>query len=220
MSRRHTPRAPPCWFRCKPWPRPKRPFVPVVDAIAAQGTEAGGHTGYSGTLALVPAVVDTADGLPVIAAGGIADGRGIAAALMLGADGVWVGTRFVASSESVTGDWAKVQIVGAGTDDTVLTRAYDLALRSPFPAGIGDRVLRNEFTAAWHERDADVIAHRQELAAQILAATEAGDSRIAAVRAGSASGLIHAVAPAGVILRQMVAEAEQILRVRPGEVVR
>ncbi|MDQ3809184.1 MAG: nitronate monooxygenase, partial [Chloroflexota bacterium] len=98
-----------------------------ADAIAAQGTEAGGHTGYSGTLPLVPAVIDAVGEVPVIAAGGIADGRGLAAALMLGAEGAWIGTRFVASREWAGGDWAKERVVQAGTDDTVLTHAYDLA---------------------------------------------------------------------------------------------
>jgi nitronate monooxygenase len=98
-----------------------------VDVIAAQGTEAGGHTGTTSvTLPLVPAVV---------AAGGIADGRGLAAVLMLGAEGVWLGTRFVASTEWAGGAWARERVVAAGTDDTVLTRVYDLALGSPFPGG-------------------------------------------------------------------------------------
>src|SRR5688500_7604729 len=73
-----------------------------ADVIAAQGTEAGGHTGYSATMPFVPAVVDVAQGIPVLAAGGIADGRGLAAALMLGAEGVWIGTRFVATPESLS----------------------------------------------------------------------------------------------------------------------
>ncbi len=191
-----------------------------ADAIAAQGTEAGGHTGYSGTLPLVPAVIDAVGDVPVIAAGGIADGRGLAAVLMLGAEGAWIGTRFVASREWAGGDWAKERVVQAGTDDTVLTHAYDLATQAPFPAGIGDRVLRNEFTAAWHERDAEVVARREELAQQVMAATRASDARIAPIRAGNASGLIHAIEPAADILRRIVAEAERILRERPGQLLR
>jgi nitronate monooxygenase len=191
-----------------------------ADVIAAQGTEAGGHTGYSGTLPLVPAVIDAAGGIPVVAAGGIADGRGLAAALMLGAEGVWVGTRFVASREWSGGEWAKERVVHSGTDDTVLTHAYDLAMQAPFPAGIGDRVLRNEFTAAWHDRDAEVATKRDELAPQIVAALRAEDARVAPIRAGNAAGLIHAVEPAGDIIRRIVADAEQILRERPAAVLR
>jgi nitronate monooxygenase len=190
-----------------------------ADVIAAQGSEAGGHTGYAGTLPFVPAVADAVGEIPVVAAGGIADGRGLAAALMLGAEGAWIGTRFVASREAGEADWAKERIVGAGTDDTVLTHAYDLALQAPFPAGIGDRVLRNDFTAAWHDRDAEVVTRREELARQVIAATRAGDTRIAAVRAGTAAGLIHAVEPAGDILRRIVDEAEAILRNRPGQLL-
>ena len=191
-----------------------------ADIIAAQGTEAGGHTGYSGTLPLVPAVIDVVGPIPVVAAGGIADGRGLAAVLMLGAEGAWIGTRFVASREAGGGDWTKQRLVEAGTDDTVLTKAYDLALNYPFPRDVGDRVLRNEFTAAWHSRDAEVEARREELAKQVLAATQAGDPRLAAVRGGNAVGLIQAVEPAAEIVRRIVAEAEQILRERPSQVLR
>ena len=190
-----------------------------ADVITAQGTEAGGHTGYAGTLPFVPAVVDAVGQIPVVAAGGIADGRGLAAVLMLGAEGAWIGTRFVASREAGEPEWAKERIVAAGPDDTVLTHAYDLALQAPFPAGIGDRVLRNDFTAAWHDRDAEVIGRREELATQVVAAIRAGDARVAAVRAGTASGLIHAVEPAGDILRRIVAEAQAILRDRPARLV-
>src|SRR5437763_5396519 len=121
-----------------------------VDVIAAQGTEAGGHTGSrSATLPLVPAVIDAVGDIPVVAAGGIADGRGLAAVLMLGAEGVWMGTRFVASREWAGAAWAQERVVAAGTDDTVLTRVYDLAGEAPFPEGITHRVVRNELTEAW-----------------------------------------------------------------------
>jgi nitronate monooxygenase len=190
-----------------------------VDAIAAQGTEAGGHTGYSGTMPLVPAVVDVAAGIPVIAAGGIADGRGMAAAFMLGAEGVWLGSRFVASREADGGSWVKERVVAASTDDTVLTRAYDLATQAPFPPGIGDRVVRNQYTDAWHGRDEDVVARRDELRAELVRAAKAGDGQIAPTRAGNAVGLIHAVQPAAEIVRQIIADAERILRERPGQIL-
>lgn len=191
-----------------------------VDVIAAQGAEAGGHTGYNATLPLVPAVIDAVGGIPVLAAGGIADGRGLAAVLMLGADGAWIGTRFAATRESITDDWAKERIIRSQPDDTVLTHAYDLTLQAPFPAGIGDRVLRNEFTNAWHDRDADVIARRDELVPQVIEAMQSGNARVAPVRAGIAAGLIQSVEPAGDVLRRIVAEAEQILRERPRSLLR
>ncbi|HEY7908684.1 MAG TPA: nitronate monooxygenase [Thermomicrobiales bacterium] len=191
-----------------------------VDAIAAQGTEAGGHTGYSGTMPLVPAVVDVAAGIPVIAAGGIADGRGMAAAFMLGADGVWLGSRFVASREAEGGSWVKERVVAAGTDDTVQTRAYDIVTQAAFPPGIGDRVVRNDYTDSWHGRDGELAEHRTELREQLVQAAKAGDGRIAPTRAGNAVGLIHAIEPAGEIVRQIIADTERILRERPGQILR
>src|SRR5205823_2359060 len=121
-----------------------------VDVIAAQGTEAGGHTGYSGTLPLVPAVIDVVGGIPVVAAGGIADGRGLAAVLMLGAEGAWLGSRFVASHEAIAEDWKEQRAVQASADDTILTKVYDLISDAPFPQDVGDRVLSNPFTSEWH----------------------------------------------------------------------
>ncbi|MEP7188701.1 MAG: nitronate monooxygenase [Roseiflexaceae bacterium] len=186
-----------------------------VDVIAAQGTEAGGHTGHSGTLPLVPAVIDVVGNIPVVAAGGIADGRGLAAVLMLGAEGVWLGSRFVASHEATDADWKKQRVVQAGTDDTILTKVYDLIRASPFPKDIGDRVLSNTFNAAWHGQDAQLMAHREALQEQLSAADQASDASISAVRVGNATGLISSVEPAGEIVRRIVAEAEAILRSRP-----
>jgi nitronate monooxygenase len=191
-----------------------------VDILVAQGTEAGGHTGYSGTLPLVATVRDIAGTIPVLAAGGIADGRGLAAVLVLGAEGAWMGTRFYASREAGGGAWEKERMVEAGTDDTVLTKIYDLTLDYPFPSTVGDRVLRNDYTATWHGRDDEVVAHRQELRERVLAAMKEGNPQIAAVRAGNAVGLIHGIESAGDILRQTVAEAERILRERPRQVLR
>ncbi len=190
-----------------------------VDVITAQGTEAGGHTGHNSTLPLVAAVVDIAGGIPVLASGGIGDGRGLAAVLMLGAEGAWIGTRFVASLEWGGPDWARQKVAEASTDDTLLTRVYDLAGAAPFPPEIGHRVLRNDFTDTWHGRDQEIIARRQELQDQIDAAGRAGDTRIASVNAGGATGLIDRVEPAGDIVRRIVAETEAILRSRPGQVL-
>ena len=193
----------------------KKVALAGVDAIVAQGTEAGGHTGYSGTLPFVPAVIDVAGDIPVIAAGGIADGRGLAAVLMLGAEGAFIGSRFVASSEAAREDWEKQLVLQAGTDDTVLTRVYDLAMRSAFPADVGDRVISNNYTAEWHGRDAEVVGMSEELKAQVTAAVETQDASLAPVRAGNAVGLFSTIEPAGEILRRIVEEAQAILRRRP-----
>ncbi len=194
--------------------------VAGADAIAAQGSEGGGHTGANGTLSFVPAVVDAVGEIPVIAAGGIADGRGLAAALLLGAEGAWLGTRFVASEEWAGGGWRKARVVTAGTDDTVWTRVYDLGLSLPFPDGIGGRVLRNAFIDAWHGREAEVVAQRAELRAQLEAAADVADADVEAVWAGAAAGLIQSVEPAGEIVRRIAAEAERLLGERPSQVLR
>ena len=193
----------------------KKAALAGVDAIAAQGTEAGGHTGHNGTLPMVPAVIDIAGDIPVIAAGGIADGRGLAAVLMLGAEGAFVGTRFVASNESSRQDWEKGLLVEAGADDTVLTKVYDFIRGSEFPADVGHRVLRNKFTAEWNGREAEALDRAEELLAQTGAAAQARDASVAQVNGGTAVGLISSVEPAGEILRRIVAEAEAILRSRP-----
>ena len=185
-----------------------------ADVIIAQGSEAGGHTGHLGTLSFVRAVVKIAGDIPVVAAGGIADGPGLAAALMLGAEGAWIGTRFVASLEWAGPEWAKGQVVIAGTDDTILTKVYDLISGAPFPPEAGDRVIANRFTDTWHGRETEMMARKSELSEDIATAIAAGDASTAPVRAGAASGLIRSVEPASYILREIMSQAEDILRNR------
>lgn len=190
-----------------------------VDVIAAQGSEAGGHTGSgSGSLPLILATIAVAGEIPVLAAGGVGDGRGLAAVLLLGAEGAWIGTRFVASRESVYGEARKARIVAAGTDDTLPTRAYDLAVEAPFPPGIVERVIPNDFTATWHGRDAEIVAQRADVRAQLRAASP-DDTRITKVAAGTVAGIIDSVEPAADIVRTIVADAERILRERPGQLL-
>lgn len=192
-----------------------------ADAIAAQGMEAGGHTGQrSATLPLTPAVIDAVGDIPVVAAGGIGDGRGLAAVLLLGAAGAWLGTRFVASEESTTQQWTKEQIVAHGTDDFILTRVYDIVRNAPFPQDIGERILRNDFTAAWHGREDEVAERKAELSAYLDAQAAAGNAAVARVLAGNSAGLVHGIEPAAIIVERIVAEAEALLRNRPGEILR
>jgi len=197
----------------------RRAVAAGADVVVAQGTDAGGHCGEIGTLALVPAVVDAVGDVPVLAAGGIADGRGLAAALMLGAEGVWMGTRFVASDEWDGGEWRSAAVVAAGTEDTVRTLAYDRVWDDPFPDGIAMRVVRNVFTGEWHGREAEVVANRIELRAELKAAQAVGDAELGPVLAGQVAGLIQAVEPAGTIVRRIVAEAEALLRGRSSQVL-
>ncbi|MCH8980982.1 nitronate monooxygenase, partial [candidate division KSB1 bacterium] len=193
----------------------KKAVTAGADVIIAQGSEAGGHTSHLGTLSFVRAVVKIAGDIPVVAAGGIADGSGLAAALMLGAEGAWIGTRFVASVEWAGPEWAKGQVVIADTDDTILTKVYDLVTDAPFPLAVGDRVIANSFTDTWHGRETEMMARQSELREDIATAIAAGDATTAPVRAGTASGLIRSVEPASYILREIVSQAEDILQHRP-----
>jgi nitronate monooxygenase len=171
-----------------------------VDAIIAQGTEAGGHTGMAGTLALVPAVVDSVGDIPVLAAGGIADGRGLAAVLMLGAAGVSLGTRFVASDEWAGGAWEQHAVVAATTDDTIRTTVYDQVRGASFPADIADRVLRNQFNTTWDGRTAAISEQLADLQRELEQGAVTHDTNVVDISAGVAVGLIRALEPAGVIV--------------------
>jgi len=193
----------------------KKAVAAGADVIVAQGSEAGGHGSHIGTLSFVRAVVKIAGDIPVVAAGGIADGPGLAAALMLGAEGVWLGTRFVASLEWAGAEWAKGQVVIADADDTINTKVYDLVTDAPFPHSIGDRVIANTFTDTWHGREAEMMERQSELREVIAAAVAAEDATTAPARAGSASGLIRSVEPASYIIREIMSRAEDILKNRP-----
>lgn len=191
-----------------------------VDAIIAQGTEAGGHTGMAGTLALVPAVVDSVGDIPVLAAGGIADGRGLAAVLMLGAAGISVGTRFVASNEWGGGAWEQQAVLAATADDTIRTSVYDQVRGATFPADIADRVLRNRFTTTWDGRTTAISEQRAVLQHELEQGAKAHDHDVVDISAGVAVGLIRSLEPAGLIVQRIVAEAEQLLRQRSAALVR
>jgi nitronate monooxygenase len=185
-----------------------------VDVIVAQGTEAGGHTGRVSTLPLVPAVVDAVAPVPVIAAGGISDARGIAAALMLGAEGVWLGTRFVATTEATVPPAYRERLIAASTDDTVLTETFDLALKSQWPDGVALRALRNRFTDEWHGREDEVRAWSQEQSDDYRA-RGFFSRHDGAAPAGEGVGLIDKVESAGDVVKRLAAEADTILRSRP-----
>lgn len=202
----------------------KRGVDAGVDVIIAQGLEAGGHVrGQVGLASLVPAIVDAVAPVPVIAGGGIADGRGLAAALALGADAVWVGTRFVASEESESHPDYKKRLVGARETDTVYTEAFHLG----WPPHSPHRVLRNPLTEG-APAPAGTIA-RLDLGDRMLDIpafssggptihTE-GQTELMANYAGQGVALIHEVLPAGAIVERMVAEAEAVIRDRLAKTV-
>jgi enoyl-[acyl-carrier protein] reductase II len=182
-----------------------------VDAVVAQGYDGGGHTGRVGTLALLPAVIDAVD-VPVLAAGGIADGRGLAAALAMGAAGVWMGTRFVASREANGHEKYKQRIVDIDDEGTTITRCF---------SGKPCRVVKNQTTEAWE--NPELIATIKPFPQQFgvmsawlgfdpyVAGRFEGQVDVGALAAGQSSALIHAVLPAGEIVRAIAAEAERAL---------
>ncbi|MCD6075818.1 MAG: 2-nitropropane dioxygenase [Rhodospirillales bacterium] len=184
-----------------------------ADIIIAQGTEGGGHVGWMATMALVPMVIDAVGGVPVIAAGGIADGRGMAAALALGADGVLLGTRFLASTESPLHANFKQAIVDADGHDTVLSEIPDLASGTVWP-GAMSRTARNPIVERWSGREWELRQHRASVMAGILAARKVGDVKESTLSYGQDAGLIGDIAPSGEIIRRMAREAEEILSVR------
>jgi nitronate monooxygenase len=183
-----------------------------ADIIVAQGTEAGGHGAGRATLPLVPAVVDAVAPTPVLAAGGIADGRGLAAALMLGAHGALIGTRFYASAEALGHDHAKQRIVAARGDETARTRVFDVVRKLDWPTENSGRALRNRFMERWDGREGDLaVALEVERAAYHKAARQ-GDYDTAVVWAGEAVDLIKQVEGAAALVARIGAEAASQLR--------
>ena len=182
-----------------------------ADALVAQGAEAGGHGNARGTFALVPAVVDVARGVPVVAAGGVADGRGLAAALMLGADGVLVGTRFYATQEAMGAHAAKERLVAASGDRTIRSILFDIARRNVWPAPYTGRVLRNEFSERWRGREAELMQHQAAEAARYDKARETGDFDTAAVIAGECVDMISDIPPAAEVVERIAKEASALL---------
>jgi nitronate monooxygenase len=183
-----------------------------ADILVAQGTEAGGHGASRTTIDIVPAVVDLAAGrVPVVAAGGIADGRGLAAMMMLGAAGVLVGTRFYASVEADGAEEAKKRICATASGSTVRSIIFDLSRNNVWPAPFTGRCLVNDHTRRWLGREVELMQNVASVAADYAAARAAGNFDIAAVIAGESVGLIHDIAPAGEIVERIVTEAEQII---------
>ncbi len=190
-----------------------------ADVLVAQGYDGGGHVGSIGTLSMVPAVVDVAGGIPVLAAGGIADGRGLAAALMLGAQGANIGTRFYASAESLIPHFMREPLLGAGTDDTVWTRVFDVVGNADFGPTVALRCIQNEFTLTWDGRETEAKAEASRLQSQLDRARASADTSVARVLASSAVGLIRDTEPAGAIVKGICAEAEAIIRARAGALI-
>ena len=190
-----------------------------ADVIIAQGTEGGGHVGWQASLPLIPMVVDAVAPVPVLAAGGIADGRGLAAALSLGADGVLLGTRFLASVESPLHPDFKQAILDSDGHDTLLSEIPDLAAGLVWP-GAMTRSRRNRFIERWAGREWALRQRRAEALAEVLAARKRGDADEAPLSMGQDAGLIRDILPAGEIVRRIAEGAERILTDRLPKLVR
>ena len=181
------------------------------DFVVAQGTEAGGHTGTIATMALVPQVVDAVgDKVPVVAAGGLYDGRGLAASLTLGADGVWIGTRFIATPEARAVNGYKETLLTTAEDGTVVSRAY---------SGKTCRVVRNEWTQHFDEHPDELQPFPQQLGvsykggANHLGSPEGTEVDVGKefMPAGQGVGAIESLVPAGDIVRDMVKVAQEAI---------
>jgi enoyl-[acyl-carrier protein] reductase II len=185
-----------------------------ADVIIAQGEEAGGFGGGIGSMALIPQVVDAVAPVPVVAAGGIVDGRGLAAALVLGAAGVNIGTRFLAARETEVAEEWKQRIVGARSEDAVRALFAEKVFPPVGPGGyegLAPRVLRTEWVDRYNADPGAVLAARDRLAADLVEAVKAGRGHELVPFTGQTAGMIDSIRPAGEIVVQMIAEAEELL---------
>ena len=178
-----------------------------IDFVVAQGTDAGGHTGNIGTMSLIPQVVRAAGEMPVLAAGGISSGAGLVASMAMGAQGVVVGTRFIASSEAHAATSWKQRIIDSGASDTILTKCY---------TGKQIRTLRNQYTDSWLGREGEIKpfpdqmeVSREADVLDLLGTSDDPDR--GCLPTGQACGLVDDVKPAAEIMADMVAEATEIL---------
>jgi len=184
-----------------------------ADVIIAQGGEAGGNGGSIATMVMVPAVVDLAGPVPVAAAGGIADGRGLAAALALGAQGVNLGTRFLATTEMSVGDGWKKAIVASDGLDAVKVEFADKALPPLSPGGVPavPRALRTPFIDRWNADPVGAGTAAESLRAEVLDAVRAGRLADLLPFTGQSAALVHDILPAAELVRRIVAEASEAL---------
>jgi len=190
-----------------------------ADVIVAQGTEGGGHVGLMASTIIVPQVAKAVAPLPVLAAGGFANGAGFAAALALGGAGVLLGTRFLATDEAPVPGFYKEAILGSDGDDTVLTTLADSLSGRDWP-GAWNRVLKNRFVNEWLGREPELRRRRSEIWEKLERAEEEDDPEYALLWIGQSAGLIEAVVPAGDVVREVVRDAEEIIRTQLQVVVR
>jgi nitronate monooxygenase len=181
-----------------------------VDILVARGSEGGGHGDVKlGTLPLLDTVLDAVS-VPVLAGGGIASARSLAAVLAAGASGAWVGTRLAACPEALTGDGSRRALIAARATDTAITRVFDVAQGRPWPARFPSRVLANDFVTRWTGRE-DALAADRPARDELAASIAADDRRIAPVDAGQGVGMISDDTSVGEVIEKMCSGAESLL---------
>jgi nitronate monooxygenase len=181
-----------------------------IDLLVARGSEGGGHGDATiGTLPLLDAVLDAVS-VPVLAAGGIASPRSLAAVLAAGASGAWLGTVLSASPEALTTDASRRALVAARETDTASTRVFDIVRGLPWSKRFPSRVLRNDFVARWSGQE-DALADNSDAQGELAAAIAADDRRTAPVDAGQGVGMVTGVAPVGQVIERLCAGAEKLL---------
>jgi len=188
-----------------------------VDVLIAQGTEAGGHTGDVSTLLMLQIALELTE-KPVLAAGGIATARGLAAVLAAGAAGAWIGTPFLLADEAAVSDAARERILAADETQTVLTSLFDRLQGFPWPARFRGRALANEMTRAYHGREDEALADSTALA-QFREAKQSGNFALANIYAGQSAGLLTSRYPARQIVEKLGEGAERVLRGRFSELL-
>ncbi len=187
-----------------------RAVLAGVDVVVARGAEGGGHgQPHVGALPLLTALLDQLP-VPVLAAGGVSTGGGVAAVLAAGAAAAWVGTAFCACTETLLSDKARRALLAAGDTDTVTTRVYDIAQRYPWPPSVPERVLQNSFTDRWDGAE-DTLSADQNACAALSVAVAAEDYQQAPINAGQGVGTLETIRPAGEVINELATQAASLL---------
>lgn len=196
-----------------------------ADVLVAQGNESGGHTGTMNLLPFLVRLIDAFPRVPVIASGGIATARSLAAVLAAGGEGAWIGTAFLATHEATeVADALKELIVKSSAEDTIYTPVFDMVAFArfkgvPWPAGIAARVLNNDFTREWHGREPALQDRLDQLLPAYADAAKRGDRRIIASFFGESASFVHDIRNAGDVLREICDGAESLLRRRAADLI-
>jgi nitronate monooxygenase len=196
-----------------------------ADVLVAQGNEAGGHTGRLTLLPFLASLLDRFPDVPVMAAGGIATGRTLAATLAAGADGAWIGTALLATPEAVeVSDAHKQRILQSDGEDTVYTDVFDIVDERVFgikwPEGIASRVHRNRFVEEWHDRQLELRGRLDAVAPAYRQALQRRDPELTSIAMGQSAASVHGIRPAADVVRSVCDDAERLLRERTSQLLK